>query len=290
MIDIIVTGGNGQLGKSLRRISDDFKDMAFTFIDIDDLDLTDQNAVTHFFKKHSFKYIINCAAYTAVDLAEKEAEKAHLINATVPELLGHVCINQPSYLIHLSTDYVYNGSIGKPHLEDDVPLPLSVYAQSKLEGEKILWQNPKAIVIRTSWLYSEYGNNFVKTILKLAKEKTELNVVYDQVGTPTYAGDLANTIMKIIHFSENNSFSPGIYNYANHGVCSWYDFAMAILALTDHSCKIHPVRSNEFPQAAQRPEFSVMDKRKIEHIFSLDIPYWRDSLRVALNNMKIQTI
>lgn len=290
MIEILVTGGNGQLGKSLRRISVDFKDVAFAFIDIDDLDLTDQKAVINFFKKQHFKYIINCAAYTAVDLAEKETEKAHLINATVPELLGHVCINQPTYLIHISTDYVYNGSIGRPHLEDDIPLPASVYAQSKLAGEKVLWQNPKAIVIRTSWLYSEYGKNFVKTILKIAQEKTEINVVYDQVGTPTYAGDLANTIVNIILFSEKYSFSPGIYNYSNNGVCSWYDFAMAVLALTDHSCKIHPVRSHEFAQAAQRPEFSVMDKRKIQQVFSLDIPYWRDSLSVALNNMNLLTI
>lgn len=287
MIDVLVTGGNGQLGNSLKRISGSYKEFVFTYIDIDDLDLSNQAAVSEYFEKHHFNYIINCAAFTAVDLAEKEPEKAYLINASVPEWLGLACAKQPAYLIHFSTDYVYNGAIGRPHSEDDIPLPGSVYAQSKLEGEKVLWQNPKAMVIRTSWLYSEYGKNFVKTMLNLFREKKDVHVVYDQVGTPTYAGDLADAVLQMIRFCEKNTFMPGVYNYSNTGVCSWFDFARAIMTLSKSLCRIHPVRTTEINQTVHRPEYSVMDKRKIQNTFSLNIPYWRDSLQIALRNLDV---
>jgi dTDP-4-dehydrorhamnose reductase len=287
MINILITGSNGQLGQTFRKLSALFGQFTFTFADIEDIDLTDDQQVKHHFSQNHYKYIINCAAYTSVDQAEKEPEIAYRINSEVPERLGNLCMNQPSCLIHLSTDYIYNGSDSTPHLEEDIPLPASVYGQSKLEGEKALWQNPKAIVIRTSWLYSEYGKNFVKTMMRLFREKEEVGVVFDQVGNPTYAEDLARAILHIITYSEEVEFRPGIYNYSNEGVCSWFDLAHEIMTSTNSKCRVNPIRTKDFSSVAQRPEYSVMDKHKIRHTFALDIPHWRNSLIQAIKNMEV---
>jgi dTDP-4-dehydrorhamnose reductase len=286
MKNILVTGSDGQLGTSLRELSRQFSQFMFSWMDIVDLDLTDEQQVCSYFEDHPFDYIINCAAFTAVDLAEIQPEKAFAVNAAVPARLGALCKNGSARMIHISTDYIYNGHHNTPHTEEDLPMPLSVYAQSKLEGERSLWENENAIVLRTSWLYAEFGNNFFRTMLRLSKEKKELGVVFDQVGTPTYAGDLAQVIMHIIVDAEKNGFKSGIYNYSNEGVCSWFDFATEIMHLTGSKCRIIPIRTHEYPTPAKRPVFSVMDKNKIKRTFDLKIPYWRDSLKIAIANLE----
>ena len=285
MSSILVTGSNGQLGSSIRQKASRYKQHAFEFVDIGELDLTHEQAVQDFLSSRQIHYIINCAAYTAVDKAESQPDQAFTVNAGVPALLGSLCDRRKCHIIHISTDYVYNGNSYTPHTEDEKTLPMSVYAQSKLDGEKALWDNPRAIVLRTSWLYSEYGNNFMKTMLKLSAEKEELGVVYDQTGTPTYAGDLADCILQIIDFSVLHPFIPGVYNYSDEGVCSWYDFAVEIMRLTGSACRIKPIRTAEYPLPAQRPAYSVLDKQKIKNNFGISIPYWKDSLNCAFNNL-----
>lgn len=284
MSSILVTGANGQLGSSIRQKASRHKQHTFQFVDIGELDLTNEQAVRDFLSSHPSKYVINCAAYTAVDKAETQPDQAFAVNAGVPVLLGSLCTNQECHIIHISTDYVYNGDSFAPHTEDEKTLPMSVYAQSKLDGEKALWDNPQAIVLRTSWLYSEFGNNFMKTMLRLSAEKEELGVVYDQTGTPTYAGDLADCILQIIEFSEKQSFIPGIFNFSDEGVCSWYDFAVEIMQLAGSACRIKPIRTEEYPLPAKRPAYSVLDKQKIKNNFGISIPYWKDSLNCAYNN------
>jgi dTDP-4-dehydrorhamnose reductase len=286
MIKILVTGSNGQLGSAIREFSCNYSQFAFTYMDINDLDLTNEKQVRHYFQNNRFDYVINCAAFTAVDLAEKQPDKAFAVNASVPELLGSIFNNNLTRLIQISTDYIYDGKQSTPHLEEEDPVAVSVYAKSKLNGESALWKNPNAIIIRTSWLYSEHGNNFLRNMIRLLKEKDMLGVVFDQTGTPTYAGDLAGTVLHIIAFSENQGFKTGIYNYSNEGVCSWYDFAVEIARLTGFKCTIKPISTSEYPLPAKRPEYSVMDKKKIKNTFGLEIPYWRDSLLKAIKNLK----
>jgi dTDP-4-dehydrorhamnose reductase len=286
MKQILVTGSSGQLGSAIQKQASSYKQFSFSYIDVTDLDLTDKKQVRHYFSQNKFDYIINCAAFTAVDLAEKEAEKAYMINAEVPALLDEICNHGSTYLIHLSTDYVYDGTHSLPHVEEEYPLAVSVYAQSKLKGEMALWKNSRAIIIRTSWLYSEYGNNFLRNMIKLSRTRDELGVVFDQTGTPTYAGDLAETILQIITFSENKGFKPGIYNYSNEGVCSWFDFAVEIMNLTGSNCLVKPIRTDEYPLVAHRPEYSVLDKRKIKNTFELKIPYWKSSLALAVQRLE----
>jgi dTDP-4-dehydrorhamnose reductase len=285
MKHILITGADGQLGFSLREAGKKYDTYTFTCLDIQDLDLTDVSQVRHYFSGTRFDYVINCAAYTAVDLAEKEAEQAFSVNACVPELLGKICLERSIYLLHLSTDYIYSGVIGQPHTEEENPVALSVYAKSKLQGELSLHANPRAIVIRTSWLYSEYGNNFFKTMLRLSKERSELRIVFDQTGTPTYAGDLADALLSIISYSERQGFRPGIYNYSNEGVCSWYDFAVEIMQLTGRNCSVKPIRTSEYPLPAIRPAYSVMDKIKIKNTFGIEIKHWKQSLKTAIENL-----
>lgn len=289
MKQILVTGSGGQLGSAIQKQASSYKQFSFSYIDVNDLDLTDKIQVRHYFNQNKFDYIINCAAYTAVDLAEKEADKAYMINAEVPALLDEICNYGSTYLIHLSTDYVYDGRHSLPHVEEEDLLAVSVYAQSKLKGEMALWKNSRAIIIRTSWLYSEYGNNFLRNMIKLSRTRDELGVVYDQTGTPTYAGDLAETILQIITFSENKGFKPGIYNYSNEGVCSWFDFAVEIMNLTGSNCLVKPIRTDEYPLVAHRPEYSVLDKRKIKNTFELKIPYWKSSLALAVQRLEKTT-
>jgi len=286
MKKILVTGGNGQLGKSLRNISTVYTDFSLTFIDYEDLDLTKDHAVNEFFRGHSFNYMINCAAFTAVDQAESQQEAAFKVNAGIPHLLGDIAMRYAIRLLHISTDYVYNGKLSLPHMENENPAPASVYAKSKLEGEKHLWNNQFALIIRTSWLYGEFGKNFLKSMLNLSKERQEMGVVFDQTGTPTYTGDLAKTLLEIILFSEKNEFIPGIYNYSNEGVCSWYDFAREIMILGNRSCRVKPIRTADYPLPALRPEYSVLDKSRIKHTFGIEIPHWKDSLSSAFANLK----
>jgi len=285
MIRILVTGSNGQLGSAIKQESTDFENLEITFVDVQELDLTNDQSVNQHFAINRYDYIINCAAFTAVDQAEKNPEDAFAVNAAVPERLGAICQIYSTRLIHISTDYVFSGNDSAPYVEDDVTDAVSIYGKSKLEGEKALCSNSNALIIRTSWLYGEFGNNFLKTMIRLSKERTELGVVFDQIGCPTYAVDLASAILIIIDESEKKGFNPGVYHYSNEGVCSWYDFATEIMKETNSECIVHPIRTSEYPLPAKRPQYSVFDKKKIKSTFGISIPYWRDSLLKAIQNL-----
>jgi len=280
---IVVTGSNGQLGSELREISHKDQNFVWFFFDINDFDLTDFATTEKVFIDIKPDFIINCAAYTAVDRAEDEPDKAFMLNSIVPENIVNVLSYFKGFLIHISTDYVFNGKKASPYNEDDLTDPLSVYGKSKEEGEKKVMLYDKSVIIRTSWLYSKYGNNFVKTILKKSKEIDTLKVVFDQVGTPTNAADLANAIVEIIVQIINGNAKNGIFHYSNEGVCSWYDFAWEILNYAKIKTKVIPVTSLEYVQKARRPSYSVMDKNKIKNCYSVNIPYWKESLYKALN-------
>jgi dTDP-4-dehydrorhamnose reductase len=271
---ILITGAYGQLGNEIKVLSVAFSDWQFLFTDVDTLDITNENALDIWFQKNKPRFVINCAAYTAVDKAESDAETAEKVNSLAPKLLAKFSKIFDAKLIHISTDYVFDGESFTPYSEEAEVNPKSVYGESKLKGEQNCFtENPDTIVIRTSWLYSTFGNNFVKTMLRLGKDRGQLNVVFDQVGTPTYAADLANAILSIIQISEKQpeKFVPGIYHYSNEGVASWYDFAKAIFEISDVKCIVSPVRSVEFPTPAKRPNFSVLDKSKIKNIFGVNI-------------------
>ncbi|MFP4022982.1 MAG: dTDP-4-dehydrorhamnose reductase [Thiohalospira sp.] len=284
MINILVTGANGQLGSELKEINKRYtqigdKQVNFIFTDIDTLDITNSVFLKKFFQDNKIDYVINCAAYTNVDLAEKETDKAYKINTQCVEHIINAINPLHTKFIHISTDYVFDGKSYIPYTEEMTENPDSVYGKSKLEGEKIASKYPESIVIRTSWLYSSFGKNFAKTIHKLCGERDELNVVFDQVGTPTYARDLALAIFKIIEQSViNNNFKPGIYHYSNEGVCSWYDFARAIAIKSYSKCKINPIESKDYPTPANRPFYSVLNKNKIKSVYNLNIPHWQESL------------
>ena len=287
MIRILITGANGQLGLCLRKISCGYKDVQIFSTDLPELDITHQKKTAAFINKIQPAFIVNCAAYTAVDKAETEKEAAFQVNAEAVRILGEIIDKSGSKLIHVSSDYVFNGKNYKPYNEDDAPDPVSIYGASKLKGEKYLAENSNAIICRTSWLYSEYGNNFVKNILAKASKREELRVVYDQIGSPTYAGDLAETILEIITRSERNeiSFIPGIYHYTNEGVASWYDFSKEILQLSGYELHVTPVESKDFKTIAKRPHYSVLAKNKIRNLINHSIPYWRDSLKTCLQEI-----
>jgi dTDP-4-dehydrorhamnose reductase len=280
MNSILVTGCKGQLGNEIKILSNDYKDIEFHFHDIDTLDLTDYRQLEQFINNLNPRFLINCAAYTNVDKAEKEKELAFKINAEVPGKLAELCQKYSAKLIHISTDYVFDGKNYRPYKEDDVPNPLSVYAKSKFEGENRILEFNNSIIIRTSWLYSSSGNNFVRTMLRLGEDKKELRVVYDQVGSPTYAVDLADAILRIVNFSITNgkNFIPGIYHYSNEGICSWFDFAVEIFRITGIKCKVYPIETREYPLPAKRPFYCVMNKDKIKSSYNLEIPHWTDSL------------
>lgn len=282
---VLVTGANGQLGSEIKELAPNYKNYSFTFIDIEDLDITDNSKVESYFKKNKFEVIINCAAYTAVDKAESEKEKTTALNSSAVKLLTEIATKQKALFVHISTDYVFDGKNFKPYLETDLTNPRSFYGKSKLDGEvEVLFNAYQAVVIRTSWLYSSYGNNFVKTIMKVAKEKGVINVVSDQIGTPTYAADLAKTILDIIPKVKPKSKFE-IYNYSNEGVCSWYDFAQEIMAIAKINCNINPVETKEYPTAAVRPHYSVLNKSKIKKEFGISIPYWRQSLEKCIKKL-----
>lgn len=283
-ITILVTGANGQLGSELNIIST-YEPYNFIFTDIEELNLTDGSEVNSFFNTHKIDYCINCAAYTAVDNAEKNIEAARAVNVDAVQNLAEACTINNTFLIHVSTDFVFRGNAFLPISEETKPDPISVYGFTKLEGESIaLNSNRKTLIIRTSWLYSSFGNNFVKTMIRLGKERDELGVVIDQIGTPTYAGDLAKAMIEIIKNSDQLDLDQncGIYHFSNEGVASWYDFAKAIFDLKSIDVNLKPLNTTEFPTPAKRPQFSVMDKSKIKKTFKLTIPYWRDSLKLCL--------
>lgn len=284
-MNILVTGSNGQLGHSLRDIAADSANR-YIFTDVAELDITDKSAIIRMMETENINLVINCAAYTNVDKAEDDFDTANLINNTAVRNLAEACKQFGATFIHVSTDYVFDGSSNIPYTEDMPLAPLGVYGVTKLHGEQSVQESGcDYIIIRTSWLYSEYGKNFVKTMMMLTEQRDNLNVVFDQAGTPTYAGDLARAIYDIV---ENNKYSGnnGIYHFSNEGVCSWYDFAHEISELARTECDIRPCHSNEFPSKVNRPHYSVLDKTKIKTTFGLTIPYWKDSLRVCISNLQ----
>lgn len=286
--NILVTGSNGQLGNEIRRISANHENnFRFFFTDVAELDITDLRAVDSFIKENNIKYIINCAAYTAVDKAEDDVDLCYKINRDAVANLGLAATNNNAKVIHISTDYVYDGTANKPYVETDTVNPQSVYGKSKQEGEaELLKACADSIIIRTAWLYSIFGNNFVKTMIKLGKEHETLNVVADQRGTPTYGTDLAKTIVKILDFSEANGFKPGIYHYSNEGATTWYDFTLAIHKEAGiNTCKVNPITTEQYPVKATRPKYSVLDKTKIKSTFNLTIPKWEESLNNCIKEL-----
>jgi dTDP-4-dehydrorhamnose reductase len=279
MYNILVTGSNGQLGNELRLVVDE-KDKInnYFFTDVADLDITNKNDVSNFFVTNNIDIVVNCAAYTNVDKAEDDKEKADLINHIGPKNLAEVCRDRNGFLIHISTDYVFDGTKNTPYTESDETKPLGVYGETKLKGENaIINSGCEYVIIRTSWLYSSFGKNFLKTMQKLTAEKESLKVVFDQVGTPTYAGDLASVIHKII-IKNDKEIKNQVYHYSNEGVCSWYDFAVAINEVFGHNCKVFPCHSDEFPSKVTRPSYSVLDKTKIKNVLGIEIQHWRESI------------
>ncbi len=282
MAKILVTGSNGQLGSELRAIESDYPQHSFTFTDIEELDLTKKDEVIGFLEENKIDVCINCAAYTAVDKAEDEQELALLINKDAVENLAKACENVNARLIHISTDYVFDGTNHKPYEETDQPIPNSFYGLSKLKGEQAVVDNiDDFVIIRTSWLYSTFGNNFVKTMIRLGGDRDELGVVVDQIGTPTFAADLANAIMATLE-----SDKTGIYHYSNQGAISWYDFAKAIMEIKHIDCKVNAIESKDFPAKANRPFYSVMNKAKIAKDFNIEVPYWLDSLKMMIGKLQ----
>lgn len=285
---ILVTGANGQLGSELRELSNKYADYDFTFTDVDDLDITSVDALNAFFSKDKFDFVINCAAYTAVDAAESNQELAFRLNTTAIDLLVEMAGKYGFFLVQISTDYVFDGEKNNPYTEDDVPIPSSTYGKTKLEAERlIIYSDINAIVIRTAWLYSTYGKNYVKSMIKYGNERDEMNIVFDQVGTPTYARDLADTILAIVpQLQKKEKPYREIFHYTNEGVCSWFDFTKQIYNHEGINCKVNPIRTCDYPTPAQRPAYSVLDKTKIKKTFGIDIPYWTDSLDVMLKKLK----
>ncbi len=288
MTTILVTGASGQLGSEIRERSSRYKGYTFIFTDTDELDITDAAATAAFIADNAPSWIINCAAYTAVDRAEEEEELATLINARGVENIVNALAGTDCRLIHISTDYIFDGNSPAPYTEDDIPSPSSAYGRSKLAGEKAAMRWPHTMIVRTSWLYSSYGNNFVKTILVRAGSSSSLKVVFDQAGSPTYAADLAAAILEIISgvIQNRHLFVPGIFNYSNEGVCSWFDVATEIVTAAGSQCPVLPVRSSEYPSKVRRPAYSVLDNGKIRECYDLDIPHWRTSLENCIAKIK----
>ena len=284
-MNILITGANGQLGNEMRNVLSAHDCYNVIYTDVAELDLTDAQALSIFFDSHDIDIVVNCAAYTAVDAAEDNESLCRLINVDAVKLLATAAQAHNARVIHVSTDYVFDGKGHRPYREDDTTCPQSVYGSTKLDGEKALFDAaPSSVVLRTAWLYSPYGKNFVKTMLMLGKTRDSLNVVVDQVGTPTYAHDLALAIKAIIDAPQ---WVPGIYHFSDEGAISWYDFTKAIHRLAGiATCNVSPCMSDQFPAKAARPNYSVLDKSKIKATYGITIPYWEDSLKHCLNRLK----
>ena len=285
-MNILVTGANGQLGMEMRSVSSGSSDH-YIFTDVAELDITDDSAVERMMGDGHIDVIVNCAAYTNVDKAEEDEATADLLNHRAVEILASAALRHDATLIHISTDYVFDGSSCIPYREDAPTAPIGAYGRTKLAGETaILASGCRYLIFRTSWLYSPYGKNFVKTMMHLTSEKDSLKVVFDQVGTPTYAGDLAALIHKVI--TDRQLDRQGIYHYSNEGVCSWYDFAVEICRQCGNVCDIQPCHSDEFPSNVKRPNYSVLDKTKVKSVFRITIPHWRQSLKKCINELNQQ--
>jgi dTDP-4-dehydrorhamnose reductase len=285
MINILITGANGQLGSELKALEQTYATYNFHFTDYEALDITNHTAVDVFVKAANISVIINCAAHTAVDKAESELEMSTKLNHLAVENFAEIAKKNNIQLIHISTDYVFDGTNYIPYTENDKTNPQSVYGSTKLAGELAVQRiNPaNSIIIRTSWVYSSFGNNFVKTMLRLGNEKKELGVIVDQIGTPTYAKDLAKVLLEIIPKLNNKQVE--VYHFSNKGVCSWYDFAKTIFDLKEIDIKVNAIETSQYPTAAKRPFYSVLNKNKIENTFQIEIPYWRDSLKECLQKL-----
>jgi dTDP-4-dehydrorhamnose reductase len=283
---ILVTGSNGQLGSDLRDLAASYPQYNFIFTDVAELSIVDKDAVDRFFTTERPAYLVNCAAYTAVDKAESERELSDEINGTAVGILAAACQEHGTKFIHISTDYVFNGEASSPLKETDKVDPVNAYGASKLLGEQLAFQNdPGVIIIRTSWVYSFYGKNFVKTMMRLMNEKQSLGVIDDQLGSPTYAADLAEAIMQII---SSGKWEPGIYNYSNDGIISWFDFANEIKRQIGANCIVNPLTTEQFPTPAKRPKYSVLDKAKIQNTFSITLKNWKESLRLCISKLLAQ--
>ena len=276
---ILVTGSNGQLGQSIQKISSSYKH-EFTFTDIEELDVTNEEEIDTYLKKGEFDFLINCVAYTAVDNAENDYDSALALNATAPYLLAKAAKKYKTRFIHISTDYVFDGKSSIPYNSKSETNPKTIYGNTKAQGEKkVLRCNKDAKIIRTSWLYSEFGQNFVKTMAKLGATKSQVSVVFDQVGTPTYATDLAKMIMRFVERMPIES----IFHFSNEGVCSWYDFARKIMEIKQFKCKVVPILTKDYPTIAKRPAYTLMDKTEIKQAMSCEIPHWEDGLKECLD-------
>jgi dTDP-4-dehydrorhamnose reductase len=296
---ILVTGKNGQLGRSIQKtvntdtkIGNNQSPNDFIFVDREELDLRSESSISHYFGNNKFDIIINCAAYTQVDRAEQEAELANQINHLAVKQLASIASNQQARLMHISTDYIFDGESNKPYLEKDTPNPINVYGKTKLAGEKALQtlMPMNALIIRTSWLYSEYGNNFVSAMLKLGKERDELRVVSDQIGSPTYAADLADAILEIIEHKKfrDAGQTTQIYHYSNEGKTSWHEFAREIFKIEKIECEVNPITSQQYPTPAKRPRNTLMNKDKIMEVFNIKISNWKSSLNTCITILKKQ--
>ena len=286
MINILVTGSNGQLGNELRKLKSASPDFNFVFTDIAELDITNPIAIEAIMKAEDIAVIINCAAYTAVDKAEANKVAAYNINTDAPGYLAAAAFKFNALLVQISTDYVFSGEGFRPYKEDFPCDPRSTYGTSKLQGElAVINSGCRYVIIRTAWLYSAFGNNFIKTVRKYGRERGHLNMIYDQIGTPTHAADLAGTILKVITNSDDKK--SNIYHYTNEGVCSWYDFALEILSQSGIACTVSPINTEEYPLPAVRPYYSVLNKGKIKHDLGIAIPHWKDSLTRCLKELEL---
>lgn len=285
-MNILVTGCNGQLGNEIQLLEKEYKEYQFFNTDVEQLDITDDKAIENFVREHEIDGIINCAAYTAVDKAESNKDLCTRLNTEAPAYLAIAVEARGGWLVQISTDYVFDGTKHTPYVEADQPCPDSVYGNTKLAAELAVRKLCKrTLIIRTAWLYSTFGNNFVKTMIKLGREKKELGVIFDQIGTPTYARDLAKTIMTAIE----EGIQPGIYHYSNEGVISWYDFTKAIHRIAGiTSCHVKPLHTSEYPTPAKRPAYSVLDKTKIKETYDIEIPYWEESLADCIASLDNQ--
>jgi dTDP-4-dehydrorhamnose reductase len=287
MSQVLVIGANGQLGREIKKMRNRFRQI-YNFTDVEELDATDQKAIKSYLSSNPVDFVVNCAAYTDVERAESEPEQAAKLNRDIVVNLKQ-CLEdfRTIRIIHISTDYVYRGEQPRPIREDDPTAPLGVYARTKLEGENVLRGHPRALIIRTSWLYSVFGKNFVKTMINKMDLKSDMKVVYDQVGSPTYAEDLAKAIMQIISDVDSDmiQFVPGIFNYSNSGVCSWFDITMEICRLIGCKAKVVPIESNEVPGAVKRPAYSVLNKSRIQEVYGVEVPYWRNSLEKCIKDL-----
>lgn len=287
MKTILITGSNGQLGSEIRKLSKNIPEFGYMFTDVDELDITNLKSLEHFFYYNKIDFIVNCAAYTNVDKAETDTKNAELINSFAVKNLAKISNKYKCPLIHISTDYVFDGNSEVPYIESDKTNPQSAYGKTKLHGEYAAKEAYKYIIIRTAWLYSSFGNNFVKTMLRLGKEKDEINVVSDQIGSPTYAADLAYVVLEILKQAneDEQNFAEGIYHFSNVGTCSWHEFAKEIMKQKELNCIVNSIKSSEFPTPTKRPNYSLLDKTKIINTFNIEIKNWEIALKKCLNKI-----